>query len=57
LTGNESLLQQAAQRLAGLAHDGIQVAAPAIVSGQDPIMFVTPAGQTNAKQAGVSRIR
>ncbi|PUE60899.1 mannose-1-phosphate guanylyltransferase/mannose-6-phosphate isomerase [Limnohabitans sp. 2KL-17] len=35
LTGNESLFQQAAQRLAGLAQDGIQVAAPLIVSGED----------------------
>ena len=35
LTGNDSLFQQAAQRLAGLGHDGIQVAAPLIVSGED----------------------
>jgi mannose-1-phosphate guanylyltransferase/mannose-6-phosphate isomerase len=35
LTGNESLFQQAAQRLAGLGHDGIQLAAPLIVSGED----------------------
>lgn len=35
LTGNESLFQQAAQRLAGLGQDGIQVAAPFIVSGED----------------------
>jgi mannose-1-phosphate guanylyltransferase/mannose-6-phosphate isomerase len=35
LTGNESLFQQAAQRLAGLAQDGIQVAAPLIVSGEE----------------------
>jgi mannose-1-phosphate guanylyltransferase/mannose-6-phosphate isomerase len=35
LTGNESLFQQAAQRLAGLAQDGIQVAALLIVSGEE----------------------
>jgi mannose-1-phosphate guanylyltransferase/mannose-6-phosphate isomerase len=35
LTGNESLFQQAAQRLAGLAQDGIKVAAPLIVGGED----------------------
>lgn len=35
LTGNESLFQQAAQRLAGLGQDSIQVAAPFIVSGED----------------------
>jgi mannose-1-phosphate guanylyltransferase/mannose-6-phosphate isomerase len=35
LTGKESLFQQAAQRLASLAKDGIQVAAPLIVSGED----------------------
>lgn len=35
LTGNESLFQQAAQRLAGLSQEGIQVAAPLIVSGED----------------------
>jgi mannose-1-phosphate guanylyltransferase/mannose-6-phosphate isomerase len=35
LTGNESLFQQAAQRLAALGSDAIQVAAPVIVSGED----------------------
>ena len=35
LTGNESLFQQAAQRLAVLGNDSIQVAAPVIVSGED----------------------
>ena len=35
LTGNESLFQQAAQRLAALGNDCIQVAAPVIVSGED----------------------
>jgi mannose-1-phosphate guanylyltransferase/mannose-6-phosphate isomerase len=35
LTGNESLFQQAAQRLAALGNDDIQVAAPVIVSGED----------------------
>jgi mannose-1-phosphate guanylyltransferase/mannose-6-phosphate isomerase len=35
LTGNESLFQQAAQRLSGLGQDSIQVAAPFIVSGED----------------------
>jgi mannose-1-phosphate guanylyltransferase/mannose-6-phosphate isomerase len=35
LTGNESLFQQAAQRLAALGNDHIQVAAPVIVSGED----------------------
>jgi mannose-1-phosphate guanylyltransferase/mannose-6-phosphate isomerase len=41
LTGNESLFQQAAQRLAGLAQDGIQVAAPLIVSGEDHRFLVS----------------
>jgi mannose-1-phosphate guanylyltransferase len=35
LTGNESLFQQAAQRLAALGNDSIQVAAHVIVSGED----------------------
>jgi mannose-1-phosphate guanylyltransferase/mannose-6-phosphate isomerase len=35
LTGNASLFQQAAQRLAALGSDLIQVAAPVIVSGED----------------------
>ncbi len=35
LTGHESLFQQAAQRLAGLACEGMQVAAPLIVSGEE----------------------
>jgi len=35
LTANQSLFQQAAQRLAGLEQDGIQVAAPLIVSGEE----------------------
>jgi mannose-1-phosphate guanylyltransferase/mannose-6-phosphate isomerase len=35
LTGNESLFQQAAQRLAALGNDSLQVAAPVIVSGED----------------------
>jgi mannose-1-phosphate guanylyltransferase/mannose-6-phosphate isomerase len=35
LTGNESLFQQAAQRLDALGNASIQVAAPVIVSGED----------------------
>jgi mannose-1-phosphate guanylyltransferase/mannose-6-phosphate isomerase len=35
LTGNESLFQQAAQRLNALGNNSIQVAAPVIVSGED----------------------
>ena len=35
LTGNESLFQQAAQRLASLGNERIQVAAPVLVSGED----------------------
>jgi mannose-1-phosphate guanylyltransferase/mannose-6-phosphate isomerase len=35
ITGNESLFQQAAQRLADLGNDSIQVTAPIIVSGED----------------------
>jgi mannose-1-phosphate guanylyltransferase/mannose-6-phosphate isomerase len=35
LTGNESLFQQAAQRLSALGNDRIQVSAPVIVSGED----------------------
>ena len=34
-TGNESLFQQAAQRLAALGNDSLQVAAPVIVSGEE----------------------
>lgn len=35
LTGNESLFQQAAQRLSGLVSDSIDVAAPLIVAGEE----------------------
>jgi len=35
LTGNESLYQQAAQRLANLGHSEIQVAAPLVVTGEE----------------------
>lgn len=35
LTGNESLFQQAAQRLAGLGNSLINVANPVVVSGED----------------------
>lgn len=35
LTGNESLFQQAAQRLADLGNDSIRVGAPLVVSGED----------------------
>ena len=35
LTGNESLFQQAAQRLSELGNAGIQVASPLIVTGED----------------------
>jgi mannose-1-phosphate guanylyltransferase/mannose-6-phosphate isomerase len=35
LTGNESLFQQAAQRLVGLGNDSIQISAPVIVSGEE----------------------
>ena len=35
ITGNESLFQQAAQRLAALGNDSIKVAAPVIFSGED----------------------
>jgi mannose-1-phosphate guanylyltransferase/mannose-6-phosphate isomerase len=35
LTGNESLFQKAAQRLAALGNDSIQIAAPLVVSGED----------------------
>ena len=41
LTGNESLFQQAAQRLAALGSDHIQVAAPVIVSGEDHRFLAT----------------
>jgi mannose-1-phosphate guanylyltransferase/mannose-6-phosphate isomerase len=41
LTGNESLFQQAAQRLANLGQDGIHVAPPLIVSGEDHRFLVT----------------
>jgi mannose-1-phosphate guanylyltransferase/mannose-6-phosphate isomerase len=41
LTGNESLFQQAALRLAALANDCIQVAAPVIVSGEDHRFLVS----------------
>jgi mannose-1-phosphate guanylyltransferase/mannose-6-phosphate isomerase len=35
LTGNESLFQQAAQRMAALGNDNIQISAPLIVSGEE----------------------
>lgn len=35
LTGNESLFQQAARRLAGLADDGLAIAPPCIVSNEE----------------------
>jgi mannose-1-phosphate guanylyltransferase / mannose-6-phosphate isomerase len=35
LTGNQSLFQEAAQRLAGLASDGLQVQAPLIVGNEE----------------------
>jgi mannose-1-phosphate guanylyltransferase/mannose-6-phosphate isomerase len=41
LTGNESLFQQAAQRLAALGNESIQVAAPVIVSGEDHRFLAT----------------
>lgn len=41
LTGNESLFQQAAQRLAALGNDSIQVAAPVIVSGEEHRFLAT----------------
>jgi mannose-1-phosphate guanylyltransferase/mannose-6-phosphate isomerase len=41
LTGNESLFQQATKRLAGLGQEGIQVAAPLIVSGEDHRFLVS----------------
>jgi mannose-1-phosphate guanylyltransferase/mannose-6-phosphate isomerase len=41
LNGNESLFQQAAQRLAALGNDIIQVAAPVIVSGEDHRFLVS----------------
>lgn len=41
LTGNESLFQQAAQRLANLGNADIQVANPVIVSGEDHRFLVS----------------
>jgi mannose-1-phosphate guanylyltransferase/mannose-6-phosphate isomerase len=41
LTGNESLFQQAAQRLTALGTDIIQVAAPVIVSGEEHRFLVS----------------
>ena len=41
LTGNESLFQQAAQRLASLGNSQIQVASPLIVSGEDHRFLVS----------------
>jgi mannose-1-phosphate guanylyltransferase/mannose-6-phosphate isomerase len=41
LTGNESLFQQAAQRLAALGNEHIEVAAPVIVSGEDHRFLVS----------------
>ena len=35
LAGNESLFQQAAQRLAALGNSSIQISAPIIVSGEE----------------------
>ena len=41
LTGNESLFQQAVQRLVSLCNDSIQVKAPIIVSGEDHRFLVS----------------
>ena len=41
ITGSESLFQQAAQRLAAIDNDSIQVAAPVIVSGEDHRFLVS----------------
>jgi mannose-1-phosphate guanylyltransferase / mannose-6-phosphate isomerase len=41
LTGNESLFQQAAQRLSALGNGSIQVVAPVIVSGEDHRFLVS----------------
>jgi mannose-1-phosphate guanylyltransferase/mannose-6-phosphate isomerase len=41
LTGNESLFQQAAHRLAALGNDNIHLAAPVIVSGEDHRFLVS----------------
>ena len=41
LTGNESLFQQAAQRLSALGNDSIQVAAPVIVCSEDHRFLVS----------------
>lgn len=41
LTGSESLFQQAAQRLAGLGQEGVQIADPLIVCGEDHRFLVS----------------
>ena len=41
LTGNESLFQQAAQRLSGLGGEDIQISAPLIVTGEDHRFLAT----------------
>ncbi len=41
LTGKESLFQQAVQRVVALGNDGIQVAAPLIVTGEDHRFLAT----------------
>ena len=41
LTGNESLFQQAAQRLAGLVGENVQISAPLIVTGEDHRFLAT----------------
>ena len=38
LTGNESLFQQAAQRLSNLGCEYVQISAPLIVTGKDDIV-------------------
>jgi mannose-1-phosphate guanylyltransferase/mannose-6-phosphate isomerase len=41
LTGNESLFQQAAQRLSGLGDESVQISAPLIVTGEDHRFLAT----------------
>ncbi len=41
LTGTESLFQQAAKRLMGLGNDGVELADPLIVTGEDQRFLVT----------------
>ena len=54
LTGNDSLFQQAAKRLAGLSHDDIQLAAPLIVTSEEHRFLAAEQLREAGKELGVA---